>query len=157
MGFYTPAQVARRLGAGISSHRVRRLCETGWLAAELTDGNRWLISESEAERLREYVRRDGDLPPIPRPGGPAPPDRRINTDRGRRGVDREDDHEDDREEKAPESAVSPEVQAETDSLAIAERRLIADRLLWHDHSWIRKSREARQLGHRMGSLCGVLS
>jgi hypothetical protein len=76
MGLYTPGQVARMLGGDISSHRIRRLCESGLSqTAEFVNG-RWQIPAAEAEGLQEYVKHEGDLPPIPRTGPPPPDDRR---------------------------------------------------------------------------------
>jgi len=112
MALYTPGQVARMLG--VSSHRIRRLCESGVLDAELTDGNRWQIPDSEAERLRERLKQEGDLPPVPRMEPSAGAKRRPNPDY---------ENGEDRDGAEAEPTVSPEVQAEADSLAIAERRL----------------------------------
>jgi hypothetical protein len=121
MGLYTPGQVARMLGTG-SSHRIRRLCESGWLTAELTENNRWQIPDSEAERLREYVGREGDLPPVPRME-PVTTNRRVNAEQEQ--LAGESDDPEDSEDESPDS---PAVRAEADSLAVAEKRLKRRRL-----------------------------
>ena len=118
MGSYTPGQVARMLGSGVSSHRIRRLCESGVLAAELTDGNRWQIPASEVERLQEWVKREGDLPPIPRAEIQTSSRRRSNV-----AAEDEEDSEDPDEKPEPCATASPAVQSEADSLSIAEKRL----------------------------------
>jgi len=102
------------LGPGYSSHRIRRLCETGVVPAEMTDANRWQIADSAAEGLVEYVRREGSLPPIPQ-AGPSPAIHRRSNPK--------QDREYERGDPKPEPTVSPEVRAEADSVAIAEKRL----------------------------------
>jgi len=56
--YYRTGQVAKQLG--VSSYHVRRLCEAGEIAAEITNGQQWKIPASEVARLR----REG-LPEIP--------------------------------------------------------------------------------------------
>ena len=56
-GYYRVGQGAERLG--ISSHKVRQLCQTGLINAEFT-GSQWRIPIKEVDRLI----RDG-IPPIP--------------------------------------------------------------------------------------------
>jgi hypothetical protein len=118
MGSYTPGQVARMLGSGVSSHRIRRLCESGVLAAELTDGNRWQIPASEVERLQEWVKREGDLPPVPQAEIQTSTRRRPNA-----APQEEEDSEDADEGPETGATASPAVQSEADSLSIAEKRL----------------------------------
>src|SRR4051812_115444 len=57
--FFSTGQAAQELGTSIP--KVRALCETGMIEAEVTPGNQWRVPVSEVERLK----RDG-LPPIPR-------------------------------------------------------------------------------------------
>ena len=58
--FFSTGQAAQELGTSIP--KVRALCETGMIEAEVTPGNQWRVPVLEVERLK----RDG-LPPIPRP------------------------------------------------------------------------------------------
>ena len=58
--FFSTGQAAQELGTSIP--KVRALCETGMIEAEVTPGNQWRVPVAEVERLK----RDG-LPPIPRP------------------------------------------------------------------------------------------
>jgi excisionase family DNA binding protein len=51
-------QVAKELN--VSSHHIRRLCEAGQIAAELTRGQHWRIPISEVKRLKAE-----GVPPIP--------------------------------------------------------------------------------------------
>jgi len=46
----------------VSADSVRRMCETGAIQAELTQGGQWRVPAEEIERLK----RDG-MPPLPRP------------------------------------------------------------------------------------------
>src|SRR6516165_7873932 len=46
---YRVGQVAK--DCGVSSYRIRRLCETGMIEAEFS-GNQWQIPASEVERLK---------------------------------------------------------------------------------------------------------
>jgi hypothetical protein len=58
--FFRTGQAAKRLG--ISSYRVRQLCEAGVIAdAELTDGGQWLVPALSVDKLS----RDG-VPPTPK-------------------------------------------------------------------------------------------
>src|ERR1022692_316667 len=50
-GFCRTGQVARVLG--LSTHQVRRLCETGLIVAELGPGGHWRIPVSEVARLQK--------------------------------------------------------------------------------------------------------
>jgi len=56
--FLRTGQAAKELG--VSSHHIRRLCESGEVAAELTRGQQWKIPLSEVERLKKQ-----GVPPIP--------------------------------------------------------------------------------------------
>jgi excisionase family DNA binding protein len=58
--FYSTGQVARELG--VTQARIRTLCQSGLIAAEITPGGQFRIPQSEVDRLK----RDG-LPAIPRP------------------------------------------------------------------------------------------
>ena len=58
--FFSTGQAAQELGTSIP--KVRALCETGMIEAEVTPGKQWRVPVAEVERLK----RDG-LPPIPRP------------------------------------------------------------------------------------------
>lgn len=58
--FYSTGGVAKALG--VSPDRVRQLCESGVVTAEVTAGGQWRIPKAEIDRLK----RDG-LPPVPRP------------------------------------------------------------------------------------------
>lgn len=55
---YRLGQLAKRVGC--STYKLRRLCETGQIEAELTTKGQWRVSEEECNRLE----RDG-LPPMP--------------------------------------------------------------------------------------------
>ena len=55
---YRLGQVGKDLG--VSSYRIRRLCETGQIDAEFS-GKQWQIPAAEVERLK----RDG-VPPTPK-------------------------------------------------------------------------------------------
>jgi hypothetical protein len=47
---------------GISSYRVRKLCETGLISdAEFSEGRQWLVPQTEVARMG----REG-VPPVPR-------------------------------------------------------------------------------------------
>jgi excisionase family DNA binding protein len=56
--YYRSGQAAKQLG--VSSHHIRRLCEAGEIAAELTHGQQWKIPASEVARLKKE-----GVPPIP--------------------------------------------------------------------------------------------
>src|SRR5215831_10920150 len=56
---YRMGQAAKELG--VTSYRIRRLCETGMINAEFTAGRQWEITASEIERLK----RDG-VPSAPK-------------------------------------------------------------------------------------------
>jgi len=56
--YYRTGQAAKQLG--VSSYHVRRLCEAGEIAAELSEGQQWKIPASEIAR-----RRRGDVCPRP--------------------------------------------------------------------------------------------
>ena len=58
--FFSTGQAAQELGTSIP--KVRALCETGMIHAEVTSGNQWRVPVLEVERLK----REG-LPPISRP------------------------------------------------------------------------------------------
>jgi excisionase family DNA binding protein len=58
-------QAAKELG--VSSHHIRRLCESGEIAAELTRGQQWRIPISEIARLKKQ-----GVPPIPADLQPEP-------------------------------------------------------------------------------------
>jgi excisionase family DNA binding protein len=47
-GYYRTGQAAKQLG--VSSYHVRRLCEAGEIAAELSDGQQWKIPAAEIAR-----------------------------------------------------------------------------------------------------------
>ena len=66
---YSTGQAAKILGT--SSHHIRRLCETGLMEADLSQGNRWRIPASQVENLKEK-----GLPPIPQPANMAARSRR---------------------------------------------------------------------------------
>jgi excisionase family DNA binding protein len=55
---YRTGQAAKQLG--VSSYHVRRLCEAGEIAAEITDGGQWKIPLPEVRRLQKE-----GVPPIP--------------------------------------------------------------------------------------------
>ena len=57
---FSTGQAAQELGTSIP--KVRALCETGMIHAEVTPGNQWRVPVLEVELLK----REG-LPPIPRP------------------------------------------------------------------------------------------
>jgi excisionase family DNA binding protein len=57
--YYRTGQAAKKLG--VSSYHVRRLCEAGEIAAEITNGQQWKISAPEVNRLLEE-----GIPPVPR-------------------------------------------------------------------------------------------
>src|SRR5262249_32904440 len=57
--FFRTGQAAKRLG--ISSYRLRQLCEAGVIDAELTDGGQWLVPASAVDKLSS----DG-VPPTPK-------------------------------------------------------------------------------------------
>ena len=56
--YYRTGQAAKELG--VSSYHVRRLCEAGEIAAEITGGGQWRISLVEIRRLRKE-----GVPPVP--------------------------------------------------------------------------------------------
>jgi excisionase family DNA binding protein len=56
--YYRTGQAAKQLG--VSSYHVRRLCEAGEIAAEISAGQQWKIPVAEIARLK----RDG-VPPVP--------------------------------------------------------------------------------------------
>jgi len=56
--YYRTGQAAKKLG--VSSYHVRRLCEAGEIAAEITGGGQWRISLVEIRRLRKE-----GVPPVP--------------------------------------------------------------------------------------------
>lgn len=113
---YRTGQAAKLLNT--SSHHIRRLCETGRIDAELTEGNQWRIPASEVDRLQreglppipQTLERNPAPPPVAGHGGPAIAPAAIAS----RTVPQEDE-----EEEAP----SPEVKAELDGLTIAETQL----------------------------------
>jgi excisionase family DNA binding protein len=57
-GYYRTGQAAKQLG--VSSYHIRRLCEAGAIAAEISDGQQWRIPASEIMRLKKE-----GLPPVP--------------------------------------------------------------------------------------------
>ena len=56
--YYRTGQAAKQLG--VSSYHIRRLCETGTIDAEITDGQQWKIPAAEIARLKKE-----GVPPIP--------------------------------------------------------------------------------------------
>ena len=56
--YYRTGQAAKQLG--VSSYHVRRLCEAGEMAAELSAGQQWKIPVTEIERLKQE-----GVPPVP--------------------------------------------------------------------------------------------
>jgi excisionase family DNA binding protein len=112
---YRTGQAARLLN--ISAHHIRRLCEARIIEAELTAGKRWRIPAGEVERLKH----DG-IPPIPQissaePVTPCPPAATPEYAANR-----------DSATSQSECGLPPQVQAEADGLAVAERRLKRRRL-----------------------------
>lgn len=109
---YSTGQSAKLLET--SSHHIRRLCETGFIEADLSQGKRWRIPAAEVERLK----REG-LPPIPQPaedaagGAIAPAIEPAALTRRPRPI----------ENPAPPPAESDSVRDERDDLTIAETQL----------------------------------
>ena len=56
--YFRTGQAAKQLG--VSSYHIRRLCETGTIYAEITDGQQWKIPAAEIARLKKE-----GVPPIP--------------------------------------------------------------------------------------------
>ena len=56
--YYRTGQAAKQLG--VSSYQVRRLCEAGEIAAEISAGQQWKIPLSEIARLKHE-----GVPPVP--------------------------------------------------------------------------------------------
>ena len=49
--YFRTGQAAKQLG--VSSYHIRRLCETGTIDAEITDGQQWKIPAAEIARLKK--------------------------------------------------------------------------------------------------------
>jgi excisionase family DNA binding protein len=49
--YYRTGQAAKQLG--VSSYHIRRLCETGTIDAEITDGQQWKVPAAEIARLKK--------------------------------------------------------------------------------------------------------
>jgi len=56
--YYRTGQAAKQ--PGVSSYHIRRLCEAGEIAAEITNGQQWKIPAGEIARLKKEV-----VPPVP--------------------------------------------------------------------------------------------
>lgn len=56
--YYRTGQAAKQLG--VSSYHIRRLCEAGEIAAEITNGQQWKIPAAEIARLKKE-----GVPPVP--------------------------------------------------------------------------------------------
>jgi excisionase family DNA binding protein len=105
--YYRSGQAAKQLG--ISSYHVRRLCEAGEIAAEITDGNQWRIPVTEIRRLETE-----GVPPVPQELNDDPADQQATPlDRGR-GRDRVE--------------AAPEVTAAANAVRIAASQVERRRL-----------------------------
>jgi excisionase family DNA binding protein len=63
--YYRTGQAAKQLG--VSSYHIRRLCEAGEIAAEITNGQQWKIPAAEIARLKKE-----GVPPVPQELEPEP-------------------------------------------------------------------------------------
>lgn len=108
---YSTGASARRLG--ISQHYLRRLCETGLVDADQTEGGHWRIFAREIERLLQE-----GIPPLP-----APPAERPNPARTSPVIPRVPETP-----AAPGPMESDDVREARDSVAIVEHKLTRRRL-----------------------------